>query len=327
MLDLDMTEEAFGLTEFLRTTVYSRTGATERCIETLKREIALIKGEKFPLSALPWLVAAGGTKDSEVFWEIGAEMDDDGTIYCFGRDFPSLNRRFDVEVSGGADNSRLSHLSLVPNAPTRGRWQGKLPFSTGFLQLALRENSSPVPLLAPVTLLPVHNAPNLIRDDSFRSSILQFIDQSRPDRTGPMEEVIDGDVELRDAGPCPGRPTLRVSLTSGPHLIAGDLVRIEPGKSYFQSAWLRVKNFDNSSDWAEIGREYVDKDGAVLATTWMKSASQEQRWSLLGQYLLTRAATVPASDVIPEGTIFIRPVMEVKGTFEVGLLYLGETLD
>ncbi len=213
----------------------------------------------------------------------------------------------------GRTPEALEPLGTFKTKDAAGTWKAKVPPGLGYL--AIREEKGE-PFTHPA--IAILRGKNLVQNPNFDGLA------KRPTARGPFslpgwKELPAGFWRLTPGGPRAGGTFVEVYPSDEKeHLLIGERVPIEPGCSYFQSAWLRA--MDSWGHGVAFGRRFLDAEGKELETTYIP-AYHSINWRRHSQTLAPDAKA--AHDRIPPNAAFMEPVVRLRRGADFTNLFLG----
>lgn len=292
---------------------------------TMDEEGLQFEGKSGEFQALSWLLDPGDpAPKTTVVWEIrGAHRHDKKEISTItqsrARSNPAVEKQRTLTFLYGPTVDALQPIGTLNTQKAFGTWQGSIPEGKGYLRVLMKEkgpDGKPVEISSPA--IRIYRGKNLIQNPDFNG-----LDQ-RPVQRGPFaipgwKELPDGFWQNAQGGPrYDGGYVQYYTNDLVERLISGEPVPVEPGKAYFQSAWLR--NMADRGYQVAFGRRYLDASGNELGITYI-NAYTAINWRRHWQRLVPEGMS--GGETIPPGTAFIQPLLRVKGGGDWTSLFLA----
>lgn len=322
-------------------------------------ERAAREGNAARYQPLAWLLDEGagppGAPEATLGWEIRPEHPYDRTgearfLLSRGRSITGSERERTLVFAGGPDPGNLTPTGRLTTRETFGTWTGPVPAGVSYLKVTLegqpdappgpaeespgRGDASDIPKPRPVAAdqppgywMRLVRAPNLVQN---------------PGLDGLATRAASGDTfalpgwpglpagfwrTAAEGGPRPGRPFVQCEVDRERNgrgnndwlEAAAAPIPLEPGREYFQSAWVRDAG---PNAHIVLARRYLDKDGRVLRTVEAPNYAT-LTWRRLSQRLTPGAGGDGAADPIPPGAVSVVPFLKFQGAVEWTGMYLG----
>ena len=100
--------------------------------------------------------------------------------------------------------------------------------------------------------------------------------------------------------------------------LRGERIPLVPGRDYFQSGWARLA----PNGTCQIGRNFLDEDGEVIHTAFVRPRTRMPGWILLQQRLSPNSGG-SGDDRIPAGAKYVEPIVRFRNTVGIDALFLG----
>lgn len=279
-------------------------------LRQVKQEIEAQRGRWEHLVPVVWLVDARTSAEQVTLaWDLGLEGEESheaGRLLVRGGTVPLWPGECEVELLFGEEANAMRTLARLPQAPSRGMWQGKLPAEHGYVRAILHKGGQ----MLFGSPMPVHASPNLLQ-------------QSGKAKAWGLPEQVTGPVA---GGPSPEgefyerRPQENARSSGQDRRNAAARVKVQPGREYQLTGWIRTA----SDRQASVGLRAFDFNGEEVSIhTGSFYTGMSGWWTQISVEFGNSGARKDRQGYLPPSVVSVEPTIE-GDAFEVADLRLAE---
>ena len=322
MINEGLTQECSKLAAVIReSSMFKQQKQYQERFRAIQGDLDFLAKQEGAVSLAFGLVPATSDKRT-LFWEINSALSkenrDENSMPAYLRRHDSTLKytRCTLEILGGSEPDKLQLLYSIPQPQLSGSCELELPDTVVYLQAFLKPVEGEKNDGSKSQVLRVTQEANLIANASFSAADQNTWGGEIPSWKGLFESDL---VRIKNKGPLPGSGYVRMNKSGREkQKLAGERITVDPGRVYVSSIWFC--HTENGS--CRFGIRELDKDGKELTISWMDFYSEHPAWSWKQQII--RGKNVTGSGAVMRAeTVYLEPVLEINGSFNLGGLHLG----
>lgn len=220
-----------------------------------------------------------------------------------------IDGKLDLQIWYGKSPEKLEMIRQMDSAPSFSELDFAEYPGLGYVRVDTRTHGNSEDAFNPGTrIYPVFGGVNLAPDPKL-SDIQPGNLLEKPSVVPNWSSVPVGSFSAGDKGPLPDTPALRFlprDTASTP--LQMNRIPLKQGKKYFQSAWIRSPPRPGTITAAV---RFLDKDGKQIGESTCPEDFDDPRWLFTSQVLTSREPENDREVRIPEGTVYLLPVLNV----------------